>query len=117
MKRIDFAWMFLIIIFGALSSYFTSWWAAGFISTCVISFIKPIKGSFWKGFLSFFLFWGILSFYIHYSTKGILSDKMARLLPLGGRGEALVLLTSILGGLGGGLSSLTGASISRFLRN
>ena len=95
----------LIIIVTFLLQSFLPWWTLA-IGAFVVSFMMGNKGvnSFFAGFLAVGLLWLGLSFYIDFTTESILTEKLNRLLPLNS-----MLLTFLIGGLVGGLSSLTGA--------
>lgn len=95
----------LIIIVTFLLQSFLPWWTLA-IGAFVVSFMMGNKGvnSFFAGFLAVGLLWLGISFYIDFTTESILTEKLNRLLPLNS-----MLLTFLIGGLVGGLSSLTGA--------
>ena len=56
-----------------------------------------------------FLLWGMQAFFIDTSNHHILSEKVARLLPLGGSFIALILLSAFIGGIVAGMAALTGS--------
>ncbi len=86
------------------------WWS--FVVTNFIIAIamnqKPSK-SFLSGALGIGLLWLTLAFVIDNQNQHILSVKVATILPLKGSFTALIALTSFVGFLLGGLSSLTGS--------
>jgi hypothetical protein len=73
------------------------------------------SGSFFSGFVSVALIWLIQAIFIHTKTEGILTSKMASVLPLGGSAGALIVLTALIGGLAAGLSGYTGNAFRNIL--
>ncbi|MCS6982347.1 MAG: hypothetical protein N2110_07665 [Flavobacteriales bacterium] len=99
-----------------VASYLTEWWAAGPLSAAVVAFVWPLRrGAFWPGFVAMLLLWGALSLGTHVYTGGHLTERMARLLPLGGRSGLLIFLTALSGALLGGLCTATGALLRKLL--
>ena len=88
--------------------YFLPWWtmAAGCF---VLGYLFSNKGlvSFSAGFLGVGLLWLSVATFIDVSTQSILTEKINRLLPLN-----VFVLTTLIGGLVGGLASLTGSLLS-----
>ena len=75
----------------------------------------PRTYAFWAGFLAIFILWGVVAYLFDQGNEGILSAKIAQILPIGevmGEGSnyglAMILLSAIIGGLSGGLSMMTG---------
>jgi hypothetical protein len=95
----------LIAAISFLLQSFLPWWTMA-VGAFVISFLMDNKGvsSFFAGFLAVGLLWLALAFYIDFTTQSILTEKLNKLLPLNS-----LLLTTLIGGLVGGLASLTGA--------
>jgi len=81
------------------------WWTMP-IGAFLVGFVFSNTGfkSFVAGFLAIGLVWLGLSLYIDNATQSILTDKISQLFPLN-----LFLLTSLVGGLVGGLASMTGS--------
>src|SRR4030095_6126431 len=93
----------------ALCIYF-SWWMIAVVAFSVSALIyQSPSRSFWCGFLSILFLWASLSSIIDAANQHILSQKIARLLPLGGSSFLLILLSSLIGALVAGLASLSGA--------
>jgi hypothetical protein len=69
--------------------------------------------AFLSGFLGIFLLWAGLAWWIDMKNEGILSKKIAELLPLGGSSLLLILVTAFIGALVGGFGAMTGS----FLRS
>lgn len=98
----------LTILVGGAIELFLPWWTiaiAAFIVAIPLS--QKGAGAFWSGFAGVALLWGGYALFIGINTNFVLSAKIAELMKVGSP-LILVLLTAILGGLVGGLSSLTG---------
>jgi hypothetical protein len=95
-------------------SLFFPWWSIAIASFIVAIFIhqKPWK-AFVAGFLGLFLLWGLQSALIDVKNEHILTTKVAAILPLGGNGLLLIIITAFIGGLVGGLGALTGSFTKR----
>ena len=90
------------------------WWSfvvTNFIIAIVVH-QKPGK-SFLSGALGIGLLWLILALVIDTQNNHILSIKVANILPLKGSYIALIIITSVVGFLLGGLSSLTGSFVRK----
>ena len=101
----------------ALGIYFP-WWTIAVVAFSVSAIIyqSPSK-SFWCGFFSILFLWIALTSIIDSANQHILSQKIARLLPLGGSSLMLILLSSFIGALIAGLASLSGAYFRKLLKS
>lgn len=92
----------------ALSLYIP--WYAIAIAALLVGVAIPQSGwkSFWSGFIGVFACWTIVSFIINSQNGQLLSTKMAHLFPLQGEPLLLILVGAFIGGLVGGMASLTG---------
>jgi hypothetical protein len=102
-----------IVLTGLLSFVFglyLPWWSIA-IAAFIVSLVIPQKPfySFLSGFIGLFLLWEILAWWIDSKNDGILSQKIAQILPLGGSAVLLILITSLIGALVAGLAALTGS--------
>jgi cbb3-type cytochrome oxidase subunit 1 len=90
------------------------WWLFAITSLIVAIAIpqKPGK-AFLSGFLALFLLWVLLAAMKDMPNHHLLSEKVAKVLPLGGSYVALILITGIVGGLVSGLAALTGSYARR----
>lgn len=88
------------------------WWSF-VITNLFISIAIPQKSllSFASGALGVGLLWAGLAFGIDAANNHILSTKVANILPLKGSYIGLIILTTIVGALLGGLASLTGSFV------
>ncbi len=92
------------IIISFLLQYFLPWWTMA-IGTFALGYFFSNKGfiSFCAGFLGVGILWLGMAMFIDASNQSILSEKINRLLPLN-----VFVLTTLIGGLVGGLASLAG---------
>ncbi|MCY7310241.1 MAG: hypothetical protein LH619_05640, partial [Chitinophagaceae bacterium] len=65
--------------------------------------------AFLAGMLGVFLLWAGLAWWIDMKNNGVLSKKVAAVLPLGGNALLLILLTGIVGGLVAGFAAMSGS--------
>jgi hypothetical protein len=105
----------LIIALTWVFSLFLPFWGAalaGFIGSLVIDTTNV--ASFFTGFVAVFLVWGLTAFFIDLDTQHIMSDRIGQLFGL--TPPFLVLVSAILGGITGGLGSLTGCTLKATLK-
>ena len=102
----------VILIVNFLLQTFLPWWTMA-IGTFIIGYVFAHSGwkSFLTGFIGVSLLWFAMSFYIDQASHSILSEKVARLFPTQTI-PLLFVLTSMIGGLVGGMASLTGSVLS-----
>lgn len=104
----------LVALIAFVAGIFLPWWSialAGFIVAVVIP-QRPFK-SFLSGFLAIFLLWAGLSLWIDQANQGILLQRVAALFKLSNASWLLFLITGLLGGIIGGLASLTGSFVRK----
>lgn len=90
--------------------YISPWWSFAFVALLVALLIHQEAGkAFWAGFLGLFILWLVLIFWVDSANGGVLSAKIASLLPLGGSKWVLMILTAIIGGLIAGLAAMSGS--------
>ena len=92
----------------------TPWWVFA-IGALIAGWAVPLSSfkTWLAGFLGVFILWAVLCFIADDSNHGILSVKMAQILPLGGSPIALILATAFIGALVAGFSALTGSYLRR----
>ena len=92
------------------------WWGIA-IAAFLVSAAIPQKPafSFLSGFLGVFLLWEVLAWWIDNKNNGILSQKIATVLPLGGSSVLLIVITSVIGGLVAGFAALAGTYMRRLI--
>ncbi len=104
----------LIVLLSFVSGLYFPWWAIAIVSFAVSALIpqSPLP-AFFSGFLALFLLWGGLAWELDQANKGILSVRVAGVLPLGGSSVALLLATALVGALVGGGSALTASFLKK----
>ncbi|MBC6608461.1 hypothetical protein H8B13_16665 [Hymenobacter sp. BT188] len=99
----------LILIVATAAQLVLPWWVitpVAFVLAMVLA--RTGWGAFWAGFAGVGLGWLVLASWLNLQNEGHLSHRVAELIPLGGRGWLLVLVTAVLGGVVGGLAALAG---------
>jgi hypothetical protein len=100
----------LIALLAWAAQYVTVWFAGPLVAMLVNLIWKGESAQgFFSGFVGVGLLWLLLATYSDMSTEGILSAKMAQILPLDGSRTALVFLTGLIGGFAAGLCGWTGS--------
>ena len=98
----------LAFISGLLS--FSPWWGFAVTSVLVALLVHQKAGkAFLAGFLGLFLLWGGLAWWIDMKDNGVLSQKIASVLPLGGNSILLIVVTGVAGGLVAGFAAMSGS--------
>lgn len=102
----------VVLLLSWILQSFLPWWtmAIGAFATGLY-FRQNGVLSFFAGLLGVGLLWYGMAWYADSSTNSILSEKMAAILPTKTVGM-LLLVTAFIGGLAGGLASMTGGIIS-----
>lgn len=106
-----------IIILTFAMGYFFEWWTvaiAAFIGGAV--FGKSSGETFLRGMVAVIILWLLMVCYHHFSTHGILSNKIAQILPVGGNVGILMLVTVLIGGLVGGWGAMSGFFVRNLFR-
>lgn len=102
----------------ALLSFITSlwfdWWIIAVVSFLVAILIQQkLWLAFLSGFTALFLLWAGLALWIDIKNQGILSARVAGVLPLGGNSVLLLLVTGFIGGLVAGFAAMSGNSLRK----
>jgi hypothetical protein len=100
----------LTALLAFVAGLYLPWWSVAIIALLVAILIHQHPGkAFLSGFLGVFLLWAGLAWWIDMKNEGVLSAKMAKLLPAGGSVIVLILLTAFIGALVAGLGALSGS--------
>ncbi len=112
MKLISSIVLTAVLAFAA--GLYLPWWSIALVAF-VVGIVIPQQA--WKaflgGFIGVFLLWGILAWWIDQENQGILSKRIAELLPLNGSATVLILITAFVGALVAGLAGLSGSFLRR----
>ncbi len=101
---------FLTALLAFISGLFLPWWGVAITSLLVAMVVHQKAGkAFLAGMLGVFLLWAGLAWWIDMKNNGVLSTKVASVLPLGGNAILLILLTGIVGGLVAGFAAMSGS--------
>ena len=106
-----------IIVLTFLMGYFFEWWTvaiAAFIGGAI--FGKSSGETFARGMVAVIILWLLMVCYHHFSTQGILSNKIAQILPVGGNVGILIVITVLIGGLVGGWGAMSGYLVRNLFR-
>ncbi len=110
MKLIVATLLTVLLAFGA--GLYLPWWSIAIASFLVALVVHQKAGkAFLSGFLGVFILWAGLAWWIDIKNNGVLSKKIASILPLGGNALLLILLTGFVGGLVAGLAAMSSSYI------
>lgn len=100
----------LTALLAFISGLFLPWWGIAITSLLVALLVHQKAGkAFLAGMLGVFILWAGMAWWIDMKNNGVLSKKVATVLPLGGNAILLILLTGIIGGLVAGMAALSGS--------
>lgn len=100
----------LTAILAFISSLFLPWWGIAIAALLVAVVVHQKAGkAFFSGLLGVFLLWIAIAWWIDMKNNGVLSHKMARVLPLGGNTILLLVVTGLVGGLVAGFAAMSGS--------
>lgn len=86
------------------------WWFFAIVALLVALLIHQQGGkAFFAGFLGLFILWLVLVIWMDSGNDGMLSSKIASLLPFGGSKGALIIVTAFIAGLIAGFAALSGS--------
>lgn len=98
----------IIFIVTAILQVFTPWWTIALIPFLVMIWRPETSiNAFITGFFAIALLWFCYGLYSHMSTDGIMSNRIAEIFSLP-NGILLLIITTIVGGIVGGVSGLSG---------
>jgi hypothetical protein len=100
----------LTTLLAFISGLFLPWWGMAITSLLVAVMVHQKAGkAFLSGLLGVFVLWAGLAWWIDMKNNGVLSVKIAKVLPLGGSSIALIVVTGLVGGLVAGMAAMTGS--------
>ncbi|MES2279672.1 MAG: hypothetical protein V4592_26795 [Bacteroidota bacterium] len=103
----------IILILSLIAGFITPWWAAAIIAFVAALYAgkKPVQ-AFWSGFGAVFIVWVVLALLKSVPNDHVLASRVAVLFHLPGW-SILLILTSLIGGLVGGMSALSGVLVRK----
>jgi hypothetical protein len=102
--------LILTALLAFICGLYFSWWVYGIAALLVALLVPQGAGrAFLSGFIGVFLLWAGIAWWIDMKNNGVLSARIASLLPLGGNGYLLILVTGIVGGLVAGFAAMSGS--------
>jgi hypothetical protein len=94
----------------ALAQLYFPWWVITIVCFLIGGIIgMKIFGSFLSGFLAIALLWAGYAYYLDMTTGAIMSARMAAVFGNKLDGQMLILVTALIGGLVGGMATMTGS--------
>ena len=106
-----------IVALAFILGYFFDWWTVAIAAFIGGFFFGTASGeTFAKGTAAVSTLWLLMTWYHHFSTQGILSNKIAQVLPVGGNVGLLIIATVLIGGLVGGWGAMSGFLIRNLFR-
>ncbi len=102
---------FLSLILIALLSFaaclYLPWWSIAIVAFFVTLFLPQHPGkAFLSGFLSLFLLWGALAFWISYNNDHNLGQKLSMVILKTSNAYLLILVTALVGAVTAGMAAL-----------
>ena len=108
----------LIMMIASIAQYFLPWWISVIVALAIETALGKADGTaFFSGFYGISIPWMMLSTYIHINNGSVLSKQILALFHLPQYSAVMIVITGLIGGVVGGLGSLTGGWIrSTFLK-
>jgi hypothetical protein len=104
----------LIIFFSFLGCLFFPWWIIAIVAFIIPTLIyQDHFVSFICGFISLFLLWGFLSFWISLKNEHILAHRVSLLIFKTDNPFLLIFVTAFIGALVAGFAALTGSYVRK----
>ena len=106
----------LIFLVSLILHFFLPWWICALVAFLAAFWQAKSAGqAFLVGAASLTLLWGFAASFWHFSSQGILSDKVAGMLHLP-NGGSLMAVVALIAGLVGGNAALSGFLVRNLLR-
>src|SRR5688500_4439744 len=100
----------LTAILSFISGLFLPWWGIAIVALLVALIVHQRPGmAFLSGLLGVMVVWSGLAWIIDMKNNGVLSSKIASVIPLGGNSLLLILVTGLVGGLVAGFAAMSGS--------
>jgi hypothetical protein len=104
----------LTALLSFVAGLYLPWWSMALMAFLVAIVIRqrPVR-SWLGGFAGLFILWGLLAFWIDVKNQGVLSARIATLIPLGGSALALIFVTALVGAIVAGFAALSASYLHR----
>ncbi len=100
----------LTALLSFITGLFLPWWGIAIASLLVAVLVHQRAGwAFLSGALGVFILWGVIAWWIDMKNDGVLSKRIASVIPLGGSAFLLILVTGFVGGLVAGFAAMSGS--------
>lgn len=95
-----------------IAGLYLPWWSIAVAAFLVALLIKQKIGlAYLSAFSAILILWGGLAFLFHIRNTGVLTQKIANLLPLNGNTFYLIIITALVGALVAGFAAMSGSSL------
>ena len=102
----------VICILSVMAQIYFPWWSAVVVAVLVEAILgKGDRTSFYTGFYGIAIPWMILATYIDVKSESVLTIKILELFKLPQFSFVMIIVTGLVGGLVGGVGSMTGGWI------
>jgi len=93
-----------------ISGLFLPWWGIAIAALLVAVLVhQRAVWAFLSGALGVFILWVVIAWWIDMKNNGVLSKKIANVIPLGGNSLLLILVTGFVGALVAGFAAMSGS--------
>ena len=100
----------LIALLSLVACFYLPWWSVAIVAFVIAALVPQRPAwSFLAGFISLFLLWSVLAFYISGKNNHILAHKVSLLILKTNSAILLVLCTALIGALVAGFAALAGS--------
>ncbi|MEJ7740161.1 MAG: hypothetical protein WKF97_22295 [Chitinophagaceae bacterium] len=104
----------LIALLSFAASLYFPWWCIAVVALIVITLIpQPPLHAFLAGFISIFILWSVMAFWISINNEHILARRISLIILKMEAPLLLVLLTGFIGALIAGLAALAGSFLRK----
>jgi len=104
----------LIALLSVAACLYLPWWTIAIVAFIVAAFIpqKPVM-SFFTGFISLFLLWGGIAFFLSSNNNHLLAHKIAVLILKMNNPLLLIVATALIGAVVAGFGALAGSFVRK----
>ncbi len=103
-----------LLVLSVVMGYMFPWWIIGFVAfAAAFAFEEKPGRSFLVSFLTIFIYWGAIAFYIDMQNDSILSNRMSNMILSTDGSFLMILITTLIGGLVAGLFGLSGSLLKK----